>query len=56
MDNIVKERLAGRNDEEDEERMVLESAMNMMEVDAATKRTEENDHAIDDSGDSGGDD
>jgi hypothetical protein len=52
MDNIVKERFAGRSDEEDEERMVLESAMNMMEVDAASERTEENDPAINDLGDS----
>ena len=35
MDNIVKERLAGRDDDEDEERMVLESAMNMMDVSSA---------------------
>jgi RAB protein geranylgeranyltransferase component A len=56
MDNIVKERLAGRNDEEDEERMVLQSAMNMMEVDAALEQTEENDRAIDDLEDSVADD
>jgi len=31
MDEIVKERLAGQEDDEDEERIVLESAMNMME-------------------------
>jgi RAB protein geranylgeranyltransferase component A len=53
MDNIVKERSAGRDDEEDEDRMVLESAMNMMEVDAASeRRTDEKGPAIDDSEDS----
>ena len=56
MDNIVKERLAGRNDEEDDERMVLQSAMNMMEVDARSERTEEHEPAIDDVGDSVGED
>ena len=32
MDEIVKERLAGREEEDDEERMVLDSAMKMMDV------------------------
>jgi hypothetical protein len=35
MDEIVKERLAGQDEDEDEERMVLESAMNMMEADTS---------------------
>jgi RAB protein geranylgeranyltransferase component A len=51
MDSIVKERSTMFDDEEDEERMVLESAMNMMEVDAASERTDEPSSAIDDSED-----
>jgi RAB protein geranylgeranyltransferase component A len=52
MVDIVNERSTGVDDEEDEERMVLESAMSMMEVDASLKRTDEMGPAIDDSEDS----
>ena len=40
MDELVKERLAGRDEDEDEERMVLEGAMNMMEADTSIPDSE----------------